>query len=71
MSAPEPPPPFVEPYPGFNEETKGPLIVTVMSCLTGLALVFVAARLYSKSISARKMDFGDWLVIVSGVRPSD
>ena len=67
MSDPGPPPPFVEPYPGFNQETKGPLIVAVMSSLTALALAFVLARLYSKSISSRKVDVGDWLVILSMV----
>jgi len=63
-----PPPPFVEPYPGFSQETKGPLIVGVMTSLTALTLFFVIARMYSKRISSRKVDVGDWLVIISMVR---
>ncbi|KAK0745694.1 hypothetical protein B0T18DRAFT_428801 [Schizothecium vesticola] len=62
-----PPPPFVEPYPGFSQETKGPLIVGVMTSLTALTLFFVIARMYSKRISSRTVDVGDWLVIISMV----
>lgn len=65
MSAAGPPP---EPYPGFYQETKGPLIVGVMTSLTALALFFVMARMYSKRISSRTVDVGDWLVLISMVR---
>jgi len=62
---PPPPPPFVEPYPGFSNETNGPLIVAVTTALTGLATLFVIARIYSRIISAGKIALDDWIMIVS------
>jgi hypothetical protein len=67
---PPPPPPFVEPYPGFSNETNGPLIVVVTTALTGLATLFVIARIYSRMISAGKIALDDWIIIVSIVCPS-
>ena len=64
MSA-SPPPPFVEPYPGFSAENKGPLIVIVTATLTALALLFVVARVYSRLLSAGKLAVDDYIVILS------
>lgn len=60
-----PPPPFVEPYPGFSDETNGPLIVVVTTALTGLATLFVIARVYSRMLSAGKIALDDWIIIIS------
>lgn len=62
-----PPPPFVEPYPGFSDETNGPLIVVVTTALTGLATLFVIARVYSRMLSAGKIALDDWIIIISVV----
>ncbi|KAM7203882.1 hypothetical protein V8F33_001853 [Rhypophila sp. PSN 637] len=62
---PPPPPPFVEPYPGFSNETNGPLIVVVTTALTGLATLFVIARIYSRMISVGKIALDDWIIIIS------
>ena len=59
------PPPFVEPYPGFSNENKGPLIVVVTATLTALALLFVVARVYSRLLSAGKLAVDDYIVMLS------
>src|SRR5438128_996908 len=56
------PAPFAEPYPGFSEENKGPLILTVTSVLTSVAFVFVSARIYSRMISVGKLAADDYIV---------
>ncbi|KAK1756667.1 hypothetical protein QBC47DRAFT_319740 [Echria macrotheca] len=58
------PAPFVEPYPGFSEENKGPLILTVTSVLTSVAFVFVTGRIYSRIISVGKLAADDYIVIL-------
>ena len=64
MSAPSPLP-FIEPYPGFSDENKGPLIVVVTASLTAVALVFVVARLYSRLLSVGRLAVDDYIVILS------
>ena len=59
------PPPFVEPYPGFSNENKGPLIVVVTSTLTALALLFVIARVYSRLLSVGNLAVDDYIVMLS------
>jgi len=56
--------PFEEPYPGYAQENKGPLILTVTATLTGLCLLFVLSRLYSRMISTGKLAIDDFVVIV-------
>jgi hypothetical protein len=65
MSASPPPPLFVEPYPGFSDENKGPLIVIVTATLTALALLFVVARVYSRLLAVGRLAVDDYIVILS------
>ncbi|KAL2272071.1 hypothetical protein VTJ83DRAFT_1442 [Remersonia thermophila] len=58
------PPDFVEPYPGWAEENKGPLILGVTGSLTALAGLFVIGRIYSRLLSIRKLAIDDYIVIV-------
>jgi hypothetical protein len=62
--------PFEEPYPGYAQENKGPLILTVTATLTGLCLLFVLSRLYSRMISIGKLAVDDFVVIVCIVCPA-
>jgi len=62
--------PFEELYPGYAQENKGPLILTVTATLTGLCLLFVLSRLYSRMISIGKLAFDDFVVIVCIVCPA-
>lgn len=57
-----------EPYPGWAEEDNGSLLLGVMGSMTGLALVFVVARIYSRLISLGKVGFDDCIIILSVVR---
>ena len=56
-----------EPYPGWAEEDKGPLLLGVMGTMTGLALVFVVARVYCRLISLGRLGFDDYILILSVV----
>lgn len=58
-------PAFAEPYPGFSDESKGPLIVVVTATVTAVALLFVMARIYSRLISVGKLAVDDYIVILS------
>ena len=60
--------PFVEPYPGYSDENKGPLILSVISVLTGLALLFVVGRIWSRLLSIRKLAVDDYIVVGCVVR---
>jgi len=60
MSAPNT---FVEPYPSYVKENKGPLIVGVVSALTGLTLLFVAGRVWSRFLAFGKLAIDDFIVI--------
>ncbi|GAB1321092.1 Rhodopsin domain-containing protein [Madurella fahalii] len=55
---------FEEPYPGWAQENKGPLILTTISILTAVALLFVAARIYSRKISLGRLGVDDYIVII-------
>ncbi|KAK1830899.1 hypothetical protein QBC39DRAFT_308119 [Podospora conica] len=55
--------PFVEPYPGYAAENKGPLILGVTSALTLVTLLFVAGRVWSRTISLGKLAVDDFIVI--------
>jgi hypothetical protein len=57
-------PEFVEPYPGWAQENKGPLILGVTGTLTALALFFVAGRIYSRMVSLGRLGIDDYIVIV-------
>ncbi|KAK0736362.1 hypothetical protein B0T21DRAFT_411550 [Apiosordaria backusii] len=46
MSATETPPPFVEPYPGYAEDNKGPTILGVTSAMTLLGTMFILCVIY-------------------------
>ncbi|CAP71655.1 uncharacterized protein PODANS_6_40 [Podospora anserina S mat+] len=65
MSATEASPPFVEPYPGYAAENKGPTILGVTSAMTLLGIVFVAARVYSRVISMGKIYLDDYITLFS------
>lgn len=54
---------FVEPYPGYADENKGPLIIGVISALTGLTLLFVVGRVWSRFLSIGKLAIDDYIVI--------
>lgn len=56
--------PFVEPYPGYSEENKGPLILTVTATLTAVTSLFVAGRIYSRLLSLGKIAIDDYIVIL-------
>lgn len=49
--------------PGYAEANKGPEILIVTITLTVIALLFVAARIYSRRISMRKLAVDDYIVI--------
>lgn len=61
-------PDFVEPYPGWAREDKGPEILAVVGAMTGLAFLFVAARLSSRMIALGRLLIDDYIVILSIVR---
>jgi hypothetical protein len=61
MSAPTE---FVEPYPGWAQENKGPLILGVTGTLTAITLFFVAGRIYSRMISLGRLGIDDYIVIL-------
>ena len=44
---------------------KGPWIIITTSVMTAVALLLVVARLVSRRISIRKLDVGDYLVVLS------
>jgi len=50
--------------PGYAEENKGPLILTTTSILTGIAFLFVAARIISRRISIKKIALDDYITIL-------
>ena len=58
-----------EPYPGWAEEDNGPLLLGVMGAMTGLAIVFVVARIYSRLISLGRLGFDDYILIIAVVSP--
>lgn len=60
--SPGPPP---EPYPGWAQETQGPVIVGVTSALTSLSTLFVIGRLYSRILSIGKFQIDDYIMIFS------
>jgi len=60
-----PPGPPPEPYPGWAQETQGPVIVGVTSALTALATLFVLGRLYSRILSIGKLQIDDYIMIFS------
>ncbi|KAL2257016.1 hypothetical protein VTK26DRAFT_773 [Humicola hyalothermophila] len=57
-------PTYDEPYPGWAEENKGPLILTVTGIMTGVAFLFVFARIYSRLISLGRLGVDDYIVII-------
>lgn len=57
-------PDFEEPYPGWAEENKGPLILGVTGSMTFIALLFVAGRIYSRMIALGKLRSDDCIVIL-------
>jgi hypothetical protein len=61
---------FVEPYPGWAEESKGRLILGVTGAMTGLAFLFVSARIYSRMISLGRLGVDDYILIISIVSAS-
>jgi hypothetical protein len=58
------PPEFVEPYPGWAQENKGPLILGVTGTLTAITFFFVAGRIYSRMISIGRLGMDDYIVIL-------
>ena len=67
MSAP--PPPFVEPHPGYAAENKGPEILIITSIMTFLAVLCVASRIYSRFLSIGKLAIDDFVVVFCVVCP--
>lgn len=63
-------PGFVEPYPGWAGENKGPLILTVTGTLTGVAGLFVVGRIYSRLISQGRLAIDDYIVVICIVSAS-
>ena len=57
-------PAFVEPYPGWADENKGPLILTVTGTLTGVTGLFVVGRIYSRLISQGRLAIDDYIIII-------
>ncbi|KAK1756624.1 hypothetical protein QBC47DRAFT_452027 [Echria macrotheca] len=49
--------------PGYADENKGPLTLTIASVLTSLSGLFVLARLYSRHISTRKLAIDDYICV--------
>ena len=58
------PPEFVEPYPGWAQENKGPLILGVTGTLTAITFFFVAGRIYSRIVSLGRLGIDDYIVIL-------
>ncbi|KAK4039654.1 hypothetical protein C8A01DRAFT_16397 [Parachaetomium inaequale] len=53
-----------EPYPGWAQENRAPLILGVTSAMTALALLFVVGRIYSRLIAFGGLGLGDYIVII-------
>lgn len=51
-----------------DAENRGPITIIVSSVLTTVGLLFLAARIASRRISARKLAVDDYLVVFSVVR---
>ena len=51
-----------------HAENTGPITIIVSPVMTGLALLFVVARMVSRRLSGRKLDVGDYLVVFAIVR---
>lgn len=68
------PPEFVEPYPGWAQESNRPLILSVAGTMISLAFLFVVARIYCRMISVGKLRIDDYIVIfciVGGIPKPD
>ncbi|KAL2127402.1 hypothetical protein VTI74DRAFT_10804 [Chaetomium olivicolor] len=61
------PPGIDAPYPGWARENRGPVIMAVMSTLTGLCLLFVVARIYCRAVLRDRFAIEDCIVILSAV----
>jgi hypothetical protein len=59
------PPDVIEPYPGWAHENTGAKLLGAISTITGVAFLFVVARIYSRMISIRRLSIDDYLVIFS------
>jgi hypothetical protein len=53
-----------EPYPGWAQENRAPLILGVTGAMTALAFLFVVGRIYSRWIAFGRLGFGDYIVIL-------
>ncbi|KAK4120186.1 hypothetical protein N657DRAFT_538094, partial [Parathielavia appendiculata] len=51
--------------PGWGQETKGPMIIIVISTMTAIATLFVLARVYSRLISLARLGADDYLLVLS------
>ena len=56
---------IVEPYPGWAQDSRAPLILGVMGPMTSLAILFGIARIYSRLISLRRLGVDDYTIIAS------
>ena len=53
-----------EPYPGWAQENRAPLMLGVTGAMTALAFLFVVGRIYSRLITLGRLGFGDYIVIL-------
>jgi len=53
---------------GFAQENKGPEIIAATVSMTAVALGFVIGRIGGRYLSIRKLDIGDYIVMLSVVR---
>ncbi|KAK4155443.1 hypothetical protein C8A00DRAFT_31681 [Chaetomidium leptoderma] len=51
--------------PGYAEENRGPLTLTVTTTLTSVCLLFVLGRVYSRLIWIHELAIDDWMVVGS------
>lgn len=63
---------FVEPYPGYLEESRAGVTVAVTTLVVGLAFAAVATRIYTRAFLLKQMGPDDWASICAFVRsPSE
>ncbi|KAL2131694.1 hypothetical protein VTI74DRAFT_4737 [Chaetomium olivicolor] len=55
------------PYLGWAPENRGPVNMAVVSTLTGLGLLFVAARIYCRAVLRDRLAIEDYIIILSTV----
>ncbi|PKS08073.1 hypothetical protein jhhlp_006685 [Lomentospora prolificans] len=51
----------------YQAENRGPTIIAVIASTTAVAVLFIAARMYSRHLAARRFWIDDYLIVLSGL----